>query len=513
MKTALREEYLRRALKICRKPVIAIPRGASNKRAPQISIRSTLLLLIAAPAGFLVALGGHYAQAQAVASFQTLYSFTNGADGATLEAGLVLSAIRLYRTAVGGGTNGNGTVFSVNTDGSDFRVLHAFTASSYNQYGTVINFDGAEPRGGLVLSNNAVYGTTFQGGPNGLGTVYSVNTDGTGFATLHNFTVYDGGGSYGGLIIQGSTLYGTSTMYPSPSGNVFAVNTAGTGFASVYNFSGDDGSDSYATLLLSGSTLYGTASEGGANGGGTVFAVNTNGMGFSVLHSFSDRADGSGPAAGLVQSGNTLYGTAYFGGNFGTYTNGTVFAVSTNGTAFKVLHSFNGIDGGGPSASLVLSGNTLYGTTVLGGKFGTYNNGTVFAVNTDGTAFTVVHNFQGSDGALPYGGLVLSGNTLYGTTWQGGRSGAGTIFAITLPSIPTIDPYSVSASGGQLQFVVSGLTPGATVYIQSSSDLSATGAWLTVATNVATGANLTVSGLSATNANSRFFRVLEAAPP
>jgi uncharacterized repeat protein (TIGR03803 family) len=76
---------------------------------------------------------------------------------------------------------------------------------------------------------------------------------------------------------------------------------------------------------------------------------------------------------------------------------------------------------------LILSGNTLYGTTLAGGSSA---NGTVFAVNTDGTSFTVLHSFTAlnngtnSDGANPHAALVLSGNTLYGTAYTGGISGA-----------------------------------------------------------------------------------------
>jgi uncharacterized repeat protein (TIGR03803 family) len=316
------------------------------------------------------------------------------------------------------------------------------------------------------------------------------------------------------LIIAGSTLYGTSGLgYPKYDGNVFAVNTDGTGFTSLYSFTGyADGSFPYAALLLSGNTLYGTTTQGGSltvadyENGGTIFGVNTDGTGFTVLHSFANSPDGSNPSGGLAQSGNTLYGTASGGG---TSSNGTVFGVNTNGTGITVLHAFNGLDGTEPSATLALSGNTLYGTA--GG--GTNGDGIVFAINTDGTGFTILYTLGGSDGADPYGSLVLSGKTLYGATSYGGSSNAGTVFAITLPSIPAIDVNSMAVSGGQLQFVVGGLTPGATVYVQASSDLSSAGNWFPVATNVTTATNLTISGLSVTNANHRFFRVLETSPP
>jgi uncharacterized repeat protein (TIGR03803 family) len=133
---------------------------------------------------------------------------------------------------------------------------------------------------------------------------------------------------------------------------------------------------------------------GGGSGNGVVFAVNTNGTGFTNLYSFRaggydasstyTNSDGGGPQTSLILSGNTLFGTAYEGGGSG---NGTVFAVNTNGTDFTCLYSFTAAsaaspytnsDGGGPNGSLVLSGNTLFGTAMGGGSSG---NGTVFSLS------------------------------------------------------------------------------------------------------------------------------------
>src|ERR1039457_1227975 len=108
-------------------------------------------------------------------------------------------------------------------------------------------------------------------------------------------------------------------------------------FTLLNNSTNSDGAYPYAGLILSGTTLYGTAVRGGSSSYGTVFAVHTNGTGFTNLHSFTapsatspyTNSDGADPFAGLILSGNTLYGTATYGGSSGY---GTVFAINTNGT-------------------------------------------------------------------------------------------------------------------------------------------------------------------------------------
>jgi uncharacterized repeat protein (TIGR03803 family) len=325
------------------------------------------------------------------------------------------------------------------------------------------------PSGGLILSGNTLYGMTANGshaaGAGG-SSVFAVNTDGTGLTILHNF-VWTG---VAGLILSGNTLYGTTE---SGYGTVFAVNTNGTGFTNLYSFTTPSGSGGYANygtnsdgaapaggLILSGNTLYGTTLGGGSSGYGTVFAVNTDGTGFTNLYSFSagstnssgvyTNSDGANPVGGLILSGNTLYGTASSGGSSD---NGTVFAVNTDGTGFTNLYSFSALDpntgtnndGVNPVAGLILSGNTLYGTAPAGGSSG---NGTVFAVNSDGTGFRVLYSFTAfppghylnSDGANPVGGLILSGNTLYGTAQMGGTNASGTVFSIFIQPQLTLIP-------------------------------------------------------------------------
>jgi uncharacterized repeat protein (TIGR03803 family) len=407
-------------------------------------------------------------------------------DGAKPLAGPILSGNTLYGTAYIGGTNGKGAVFAVNTDSSGFTNLHSFTTLLGPFPPT--NSEGADPRGGLLISGNTLYGTANAGGSSGVGTVFALNTDGSGLTNLHsftaltgpNFTNNDGANPYAGLILSGKILYGTANAGGSSGvGTVFAVSTNGTGFTNLYNFSGgDDGVNPQGGLVLAGSTLYGTTFNGGTNGNGTVFAINTNGAGFTKLYSFTAKnyngvtggmtnSDGANPYAGLILSGGTLYGTASTGGD-SDFGNGTVFAINTNGAGFTNLHSLTYADGASPFAGLILSGKTLYGAAAFRGSSG---YGTLFAVNTNGTGFTNYYNFSGgSDGAYPEGSVILSGNTLYGTAEGGDSSSAnGNVFSLALVFAPRLNiirsgtnvivTWTNTASGFTLLFTTNLVSP------------------------------------------------------
>jgi len=405
-------------------------------------------------------------------TFSVIHTFTSASgpnltntDGANPSAGLILSGKTLYGTAKYGGSSGWGTVFALSTDGSVFAAPYSFTGGS----------DGANPTAGLILSNNTLYGTASAGGSSGHGTIFSVNTNGSSFSNLHSFTATandsfglhtnsDGANPYVGLILSGATLYGAANDGGSSGqGTVFAVNTIGSGLTTLHSFSsGSGGAYSSAGLILSGNTLYGA--NYGNLGNGTVFAINTDGTAFTNYYAFTaghlngngilTNSDGANPYAELILSGDTLYGTAENGGSSGK---GTVFSVTTNGTDFATLHSFTkgaynslglytNSDGANPSAELVLSGNTLYGTANAGGLSG---RGTVFALNTDGTGFTNLYNFSAtppypnttnSDGANPTARLILSGYALYGTAPYGGIAGNGTVFSLSFAPQLTIIP-------------------------------------------------------------------------
>ena len=133
---------------------------------------------------------------------------------------------------------------------------------------------------------------------------------------------------------------------------------------------------------------------------------------YSVLHKFQGD-DGKMPWGGLVESSNVMFGTTrgiiYAAGadNWGE-----IFRINKDGSGFSILRQFTGNDGSHPQGKLVLSGSTLYGTTASAGNGG-FGYGNIFKINTDGTGFTGLRNFQGDqDAAYPQCGLLLAGSTL-----------------------------------------------------------------------------------------------------
>ena len=366
--------------------------------------------------------------------YRVLHHFAGGNhDGAGPMCALVQSGSALYGMTPQGGSNDLGTIFRINTDGTGFEVLHGFVGAS---------IDGSTPIGALLLSESTLYGMATSPGTTSRGTVFAMNTDGGGFQVVHRFGNNEGKWPYGTLIPCESMLYGLTGYGGSDNGSgwvgggtLFRMNTNGTGFHVLHTFTltAADAWSPHGSLVQSGTNLYGATADGGIDRGGTVFRSNLDGSGFKLLHRFVGGAtDGRTPGdiSTLVVSGSTLYGMTREGGIRNT---GTVFRVNTDGSGFKLLHTFLGgtNDGAWPiSGSLVLSGSALYGMTPLGGINGT--NGTIFKINIDGTGYALLHRFDGLNGREPRGSLFLSGSTLYGMTSAGGGHDLGVIFALEL---------------------------------------------------------------------------------
>jgi uncharacterized repeat protein (TIGR03803 family) len=391
--------------------------------------------------------------AGAASKYKVLHRF-NVTNGAEPIAGLILDAAgNLYGTTLYGGAPGPGTVFKLapNADGSwTESILHSFNGK-----------DGERPEAGLIFdAAGNLYGTTSAGGAlrlcqgHGCGTVFKLTPNADGSWTesiLHSFIARpDGKNPYGGLTFDAAgNLYGTTSEGGAYGlGTVFklAANADGSWTESVlHSFKGSNGAFPAGTLIFDGAgNLYGTTVQGGNGcefGCGVVFELKPGSNGSwtgSVLHSFKG-SDGEYPDAGLIfdKAGN-LYGTTNGGGAHRAL--GTVFRLTPNTDGSwteSVLHSFNGSDGAAPIAGLIFDGaGNLYGTASSGGSA---NGGAAFKLtpNTNGSwTGSVLHSFKrgkrGSDGDYPEAALVFgSAGTLYGTTAECYSSCQGVVYQIT----------------------------------------------------------------------------------
>ena len=339
------------------------------------------------------------------ATYATLYSFSGGTDGALPEGGVTIGKSgALYGATYFGGSNGLGTAFKLTLAGKQWTetVLYDFAGGA----------DGANPAADLVVRHSgAFYGTTTSGGSSGGGTVFELVPSETGAWTER-------------------VLYAFESNYAAPQG---------------------------AVLIGSGGTLYTTVISGAAVAVTPPSAPGGNWTG-AVISSL-----GGQPYTGLVSQGGALFGTTFNGGddNIGAVYQLAPPAAAGDAWRLTTLHSFGTTpsDGGGPSASLTIGKDgVLYGTTFYGGSgtpcFYSSGCGTVFQMTPPAApggswTETVLYSFTGQngDGAYTYGPVVPGKNgVLYGTTEFGGNVGScrdfygvpgcGTVFQLTPPAAP-----------------------------------------------------------------------------
>jgi uncharacterized repeat protein (TIGR03803 family) len=370
-------------------------------------------------------------------TYTVLHTFTGGNDGAIPTSPLVVdSAGNLFGTTLEGGSgscygNGCGTIFEITASGNE-SVIHAFTGT-----------DGWGPTDVVRDPSGNLYGTASIGGQEGSGTVFELSTTGQ-FSLIYTF-----GSEISwpvGLVrgpagdLYGATSYGGSGTYCAPGlgcGSVFKIIPQGL-LSVLQIFAGPDGAYPEGVLIRdTAGNLYGTTVDGGAHGFGEVFKMDSTGT-VTVLYSFEDGIDGGAPEAGVVRdSAGNLYGTTLAGGDKGGYYAsgcGVVFKLDTTGRE-TVLHAFQGRDGAVPQAALALdSVGNLYGTTSGGGAFG---YGTIFKVSPSGVEKVLYSFTGGTDGSEPAASLLLYEGDVYGTASAGGinggclGSGCGVVFKLS----------------------------------------------------------------------------------
>ncbi len=359
----------------------------------------------------------------------------------------------------------SGNVFGTSGSPGDCGAVYELVknpGSNYcenNLYKFTCGDDGGFPNGGVAMDSvGNLYGTTYEWGPNGFGVVYELANNGGGsytFEVLHAFSKGSGGTHpIGDLVLFKGSLYGVTY-----DGGVNGCNNGGNhGCGTVYRLSKsgskwietvlhefklnnpNDGKYPFAGVTLdSEGNIYGTTYGGGMQRNGTIFRLSSGSYKETVLRELNGAGNGCRIESGVVlDSAGNLYGTAsYCGAN----NEGTVYQLKHSGSnyGFKVILQFNGPNGVFPyerSGHLAVdSAGNVYGTAYEGGaqQFGF---GTVFKLAAGSFLYTDLYNFlsKGLDGDAPKGGVSFdSRGNLYGTTFQGGVYGQGTVWRIANP--------------------------------------------------------------------------------
>jgi uncharacterized repeat protein (TIGR03803 family) len=303
------------------------------------------------------------------------------------------------------------------------RVLHSFGgASSYPSSGLIT--DGA----------GNYYGVT-------QGAVYELSLV-SGVWSYHTIQVLPGGldNFAGGNLVRDTTgnLYGSTWQGGSSGcGSIFEISPATGGswtYSTLYNFNCTEGDHAGHTMVMdAGGNLYGVGQGGGVNDYGVAYELSptTGGVwAYTVLHNFTN-AEGGGPQIGLVADSS---------GNFYGANGYQIFKLTPNGDGTwteSPSYIFTAKDGSNPLGDLSFdAAGNLYGTNQAGGK---YEAGTAFELTPNGSGgwtSTILHSFvPGSPaGASPEGGLVVdSSGNVYGTAGStNGASGNGVVFKLAL---------------------------------------------------------------------------------
>ena len=412
---------------------------------PGLSVGATTAALALAIVFVLTVVTADAAYAQ---SYQVLYTFTGGNDGAGPYAGLTWDkGGKLYGTTHSGNSGSNW--------GNVFQLRHTGSGWTFNPLGL---FDGTLSARVTFGPDGLLYSTS----PNNIagyiyGYVFSMRPKVNACVTvlcpwdttvIYGFSGGDDGANprFGDLIFDpAGNLYGTTPAGGNGNnGVVYAMMHSGSAWTQepIYTFAGPDGSQPFAGVILdSKGNMYGTTAQGGQYGFGTVYELSPSGGGWTekVLYSFQNGSDGSTPIGGLIfdQSGN-LYGAADNGGSGG---GGTVFELTPSGGSwtYSPLYSFTGGAQCGPRASLVMDGSgNLYGTTYCDGA---NNKGSIFKLTPSASGWTQISLYDftgGTDGSAPISNVIFdSAGNLYGTASRGGNqsncglAGCGVVWAIT----------------------------------------------------------------------------------
>ena len=358
------------------------------------------------------------------AQVTTLYNFSGGQFGSNPYGSLISDGTYLYGLTQSGGDDARGNIFKIKLDGTGYVNLHTFSG-----------LNGSFPYGSLITDGTYLYGATRNGGSSFVnpsepdnGIVFKIMPDGTNYTIIYEFdgaqfatANVNGGMPNGGeLYLENDYLFGLTYTKDV----VFKVKTDGTGFARLFDFSSPNGQRPIGSLISDGTFLYGVTEAGGSNNWGTLFKIKPDGTGYANIYEFFNSTLYSNPHGSLLSDGTYFYGMAV----------NCIYKIKPDGTNFDTIVIFRGASNGSLNnfntynqGTLIYDGVHLFGMTNEGGLS---NKGIVFKVKPDGTGFTKLVDFTGTNGQTPHGSLIIAGNDVYGMTTFGGTFNKGTIFKI-----------------------------------------------------------------------------------
>ncbi len=354
--------------------------------------------------------------------FGKIHDF-DGPSGLGPQRSLMLASDgKFYGMTSGGGSNNYGVIFSYDINTSTYAKVHDFD-----------NTNGRLPYGNLMQADDGkLYGLTQGGGSNQFGVIFSFDPTNNTFVKLYDFDNANGRAPYGDLIQAGNDkLYGmTKGGGAASAGVIFSYDIITDTYSKVLDFNGSNngrGPEGSLTLATDGK-LYGLTSAGGNNEDGVLFSYDIN-TGYSKLFTFAN-LDGEAPNGSLIQaSDGKFYGMTQRGGSKNNA--GTIFSYDPN-ASYNKEHDFDSTNGVSPTGSLlVVNDDQLYGMTVNGGDGG---QGTIFKYDTTTDTYNQLHRFDGTNGRLPFGDLILVGKDLYGLTELGGIAEGGVLFTYNIDS-------------------------------------------------------------------------------
>lgn len=360
-------------------------------------------------------------------------------------------------TALVQGTDGN--FYGTTENGGAYGFGTIYKITSTGTFFTLVGFgdnNGEDPSGGLVLAiDGSFYGTTSEGGSTDNGTVFRITPEGA-LTILHTFSGTDGRPNTTLVQAIDRNLYGTTYGNSTP-GAIFKLDPGG----GVTNLKVFPGNQPTGLIQALDGNFYGTTYP--VLSAGEIFKITADGA-LTKVYTFCAEPgcpDGNDPLSLFQAATGRLYGECYSGGATG---DGTVFEFNPATGILTTIYNFNyGGNGRGeynPNSLIPATDGNLYGTTFNGGPLG---GGTIFTINSAGV-FTVLHAFQGPDGWQPNGLLQATDGDFYGTTFMGGANDEGTAFRISMGLSPFVKTLPTAGHvGAAVQILGTDLTAASSV--------------------------------------------------